>query len=383
MRLSAAATAPPVASAARRAAAAAAAWQRPAAAAARARGPVAAARGDAGVDSTLAELLAQAAHAPVVSLPLLGAGSAGDDGAAAVRDAAAPRGAPEGVAMPSRRLRPSRMAFDAMLARLAAWRAAHLSAHVPRHCFDAPELGAWVRAQRKAHRDGALEAWKVERLNELGFEWEVSDQDAKWHHTYHQLRRYRLLHGSTAVDPRHGRADATDWRVVARWLDRQARLLAKRKLSEQRRAMLAQLGVTLRVPRRLLARTAALQGLNGTERRQLRKRWRAADRAAAAAARDAAAADAEADAARARQAAEVVARRAALLQAAREAAGPAQQEVQLAQQAPAPAQPQQPPERQPEVPPEAPLFFQRNRRSSRRVRQTRQEAWLAAQREGL
>jgi hypothetical protein len=65
--------------------------------------------------------------------------------------------------LPDRRLRPSRMDFAAMLAQLAAWRGRFLTAHVPRHCFDAPELGAWVRHVRKQHAEGRLEQWKVER----------------------------------------------------------------------------------------------------------------------------------------------------------------------------------------------------------------------------
>jgi hypothetical protein len=62
-----------------------------------------------------------------------------------------------------------------------------------------------------------------------------------------------------------------------RWLRKQAKLLAKQKLSSQQRAMLELLGVRLRVPKQLVLRTAQLQALNGTERRQLRKRWKLQD----------------------------------------------------------------------------------------------------------
>jgi hypothetical protein len=54
-------------------------------------------------------------------------------------------------------------------------------------------------------------------------------------------------------------------------------MLAKQRLSPVRHAMLAQLDVTLRVPRRLIVRTARLQALNGPERRMLRKRWKRLD----------------------------------------------------------------------------------------------------------
>eukprot|EP00882_Tetradesmus_deserticola_P012521 GHRQ01013273.1.p1 GENE.GHRQ01013273.1~~GHRQ01013273.1.p1 ORF type:complete len:258 (+),score=66.86 GHRQ01013273.1:833-1606(+) len=118
--------------------------------------------------------------------------------------------------LPELKLRPSRMDFETMLRQLAQWKAQHLSAHVPRLCFDVPELGAWVRFVRKQHKDGLLEQWKVARLNSLQFEWELTDQEARWHHLYHQLRRYRLLYGSSEVDTNKSGSGQGDWPAVAR-----------------------------------------------------------------------------------------------------------------------------------------------------------------------
>jgi hypothetical protein len=53
------------------------------------------------------------------------------------------------------------------------------------------------------------------RLNSLQFEWELSDQEARWHHLYHQLRRYRLLYGSSEVDCSRSNDDEGDWSAVA------------------------------------------------------------------------------------------------------------------------------------------------------------------------
>jgi hypothetical protein len=65
--------------------------------------------------------------------------------------------------------------FDRMYRQLADFKRAHLTAHVPRHCWDAPELGAWVRQLRKLHKERRLERWKVDRwvLQRLG-PWEVT-----------------------------------------------------------------------------------------------------------------------------------------------------------------------------------------------------------------
>ncbi len=134
------------------------------------------------------------------------------------------------------------------------------------------------------------------RLDALGFRWSLTDAEAKWHHMFHSLRRYRAAHGDVAVAPDYVNRDEYDWMVAARWLKRQARLYAKQKLPEERQKLLASLGVTLRLPRRLLGRYATLRGLNVHERKLQRRRWRDADmaeaegrRAARAAARAAAA----------------------------------------------------------------------------------------------
>lgn len=65
--------------------------------------------------------------------------------------------------MPSRKIRPSCMDFEVMYQQLEDWKQRHMTAHVPRYCFDAPELGAWVRKMRKQYKDGKLELWKSER----------------------------------------------------------------------------------------------------------------------------------------------------------------------------------------------------------------------------
>jgi hypothetical protein len=58
---------------------------------------------------------------------------------------------------------PQEREFSDMFDQLAQWKQLHLSAHVPRFCFDAPQLGAWVRQLRKAHKLGQLEQWKIDR----------------------------------------------------------------------------------------------------------------------------------------------------------------------------------------------------------------------------
>lgn len=58
----------------------------------------------------------------------------------------------------------------------------------------------------------------VSRLNLLGFQWRLTEQDAKWHYAYHQLRRYKAVHGSTDIPADYSDRLEKDWVMVARWV---------------------------------------------------------------------------------------------------------------------------------------------------------------------
>jgi hypothetical protein len=76
-----------------------------------------------------------------------------------------------------------------------------------------------VRCESCQHADGSAVPCPAPvypfSLNLVAFEWNLSDQEAKWHHLYHQLRRYRALYGSTDIDVAHSAADGCDWHRVA------------------------------------------------------------------------------------------------------------------------------------------------------------------------
>ena len=217
-------------------------------------------------------------------------------------------------------LRPSLMPFEAMCRRLGAWRARFGTAHVPRRCFDAAELGAWVRyLRRRAARSrrcgrggggvggGALELWKVERLNVLGFCWVVSREDAKWYANLHHLRHFKAMHlaggggrtgsgigggvgrgtgsrigaaasapagsphsspssaaAATAASTAESSASYDDglhggWKELAGWLRAQGALLSAGRLPLQKQLALSAVGVTLRVDQVEAERSVLLQ----------------------------------------------------------------------------------------------------------------------------
>lgn len=55
------------------------------------------------------------------------------------------------------------------------------------------------------------------RLDLVGFEWQLIDTDAKWHASYHQLRRFKAVHGHTQLPPDFSSDDEYDWVIVSRW----------------------------------------------------------------------------------------------------------------------------------------------------------------------
>lgn len=165
--------------------------------------------------------------------------------------------------------------FPVMYSRLKAWADMYRTCHVPRHCFDAADLGAWVWHQRRLHRTGALEQWKVDELNRLGFQWSISKDDMQWHANVHHLRQFRLVHGLSAQPGDDGLHGA--WRQLASWLQQQGELYATGRLPLLKQQVLAAVGVTLLVDSDVVERAVQLQGLNAHERRLARKRWKQQD----------------------------------------------------------------------------------------------------------
>eukprot|EP00955_Chlamydomonas_euryale_P078517 363169-Chlamydomonas_euryale.AAC.10 len=178
---------------------------------------------------------------------------------------------------------PMEVPFVEMHAQLEQWNAKYHTSHVPYLCFDAPLLGAWVRALRREARTGTLPAWQREALNVLRFEWTPSKADMLWHAKVHQLRQLRAVLG---VPSDNGNANGirtsgidtpAAWRHVSGWLRHQGELFAAGQLPEDKQRTLAAVGAVLHVPVQEAARQAQLRGLSTRERRWARKRWRAAD----------------------------------------------------------------------------------------------------------
>jgi hypothetical protein len=124
---------------------------------------------------------------------------------------------------------PREAAWEAQLARLAAYKVAHGDCSVPCRWAEDPQLGQWVSRQRKCKKKldrgepgRGMTAERVAKLEALGFAWELSAaalskhqsegqrDDAGWEAQLAKLKKYKRKHGDCNVpqgwaeDPRLG-----------------------------------------------------------------------------------------------------------------------------------------------------------------------------------
>jgi hypothetical protein len=84
------------------------------------------------------------------------------------------------------------------LEELAAFKKRHGHCRVPVASKDCSSLARWVVAQRYARRKGKLSAERVQRLDKLGFSWDVMKQE-RWETKYKALAAYRRAYGHCRV----------------------------------------------------------------------------------------------------------------------------------------------------------------------------------------
>jgi hypothetical protein len=117
---------------------------------------------------------------------------------------------------------PCDVAWEAQLARLAAYKAAHGDCSVPSVSAEDPRLAGWVTRQRMFKRKldrgehcKGMTAARAARLTALGFAWEGAkvrdpNHDAAWEAQFARLAAYKAAHGDCNVaqgwpeDPRLG-----------------------------------------------------------------------------------------------------------------------------------------------------------------------------------
>ena len=114
---------------------------------------------------------------------------------------------------------------------------------VPRLWPEDPHLGEWVYNQRKKHRHGRLQPEHFDRLDQIGFVWQVHPQPAaSWEQRVARLVAFKERFGHCNV-PRHWPEDPQ----LGEWVATQRRSRNRRQLQPDRIYQLDRLGFKWRL----------------------------------------------------------------------------------------------------------------------------------------
>ena len=154
---------------------------------------------------------------------------------------------------------------------LKSYKRKHRNCDVPKNYSPNPQLGQWVQTQRSFHKRGELSDDRIERLEELGFQWVVGRggvfNTQKWNNRFNDLKSYQRKHGNCDVPQNYPHNPQ-----LGVWVQTQRKTHKKGELSEDRIVRLNQLGFQWVVVRRGRLRGSGCMGEefedNGKVRRQ-------------------------------------------------------------------------------------------------------------------
>jgi superfamily II DNA or RNA helicase len=98
------------------------------------------------------------------------------------------------------------------------------------------QLNSWINTQRMSRRKGDLLPEKIERLDQLGFEWEPTA--SAWETQFAALRRFHELHGHLRISRQQ-----SDQKKLANWVHTQRAMKQSGSLTSDRIAKLDRLGI--------------------------------------------------------------------------------------------------------------------------------------------
>ncbi|MBF0454678.1 MAG: Helicase associated domain protein [Magnetococcales bacterium] len=106
-------------------------------------------------------------------------------------------------------------AWESGFATLKKFRHLHGHAQVPKEYPQNPSLGEWAESQRRQEKSGRLAPERIERLDGLGFIWNL--EEAAWEERFQLYERYRQLHGHGKVPDRDKNLPKlSDWAAAQR-----------------------------------------------------------------------------------------------------------------------------------------------------------------------
>ena len=124
--------------------------------------------------------------------------------------------------------------WETMIIELKSYRDVYGHCKVPAVHSDSPQLGKWVRTQRTQNKQGKLARERKERLDALGFEWDV--RDSSWERMFAKFRQQAVEHRETSdlykvLDPQ-----------LAQWVLSQRQRQNKGKMSANQKSRLDEVG---------------------------------------------------------------------------------------------------------------------------------------------
>ena len=135
--------------------------------------------------------------------------------------------------------------FDEIEDRLASWESMYERllefkknngyCNVPDRWPDDPQLGKWVGKQRTKRNNGLLSNERIERLDEIGFIWDVLS--ANWEEMFEDLLEFKKKNGHCNVPSRWSENPK-----LSRWVSTQREFCKNRKLSDSRVKRLEEAG---------------------------------------------------------------------------------------------------------------------------------------------
>ena len=122
---------------------------------------------------------------------------------------------------------------------LVAYKAEHGDCNVPQRYERNRCLANWVSAQRTAFRNGGLSEERVEKLDEIGFEWKPRKkrEQASWTGSYNELVYYKEQHGHCNIS-QHDEAN----KRLGSWIHKQRIAFRNGRLCEEYVTKLNEIG---------------------------------------------------------------------------------------------------------------------------------------------
>ena len=89
--------------------------------------------------------------------------------------------------------------WDFRYGELQRFKVEHGNCNVPSRWPDNPQLNTWIGTQRKSYKNGQLSNERIERLETLGFVWDMLE--VAWEEKFAAIQDYKAKHGNCNVPP--------------------------------------------------------------------------------------------------------------------------------------------------------------------------------------